>query len=378
VSATQQFTTTTIVNAAPTAPTNPYSNNDTAQSGQTNPTDITDTSPAFSAIYNDPDPGDTANKYRVEVNTQSDFLGTTMWDSGPSGTSMANTTEGNRCPDIIYAGSALADATTYYWRITFWDDDGAQGTVSATQQFTTTTLVNAAPTAPTTPYSNNTTAQSGQTNPTDITDTTPAFSAIYADPDPGDTANKYRVEVNTQSDFLGTTMWDSGASGTTMADTTEGNRSPDIIYAGSALADATTYYWRITFWDDDGAQGTVSATQQFTTTTLVNAAPTAPTTPYSNNNTAQSGYHLRGLSPGGCHHLLLAHHLLGRRQHGRSRERNPAVHHHHGQLSPHGSDDALLEQQYRPERTDKPDRYHRSLARLQRHLRGPRHRGHCQ
>ncbi|NIS80820.1 MAG: hypothetical protein GTO14_11555, partial [Anaerolineales bacterium] len=268
-SATGQFTTTTLVNLAPTAPTTPYSDNTTAQSGRTNPNDITDTSPAFSAIYEDPDPEDNANKYRVEVNTASNFTGTVMWDSGSSGTSMADTTAGTRSPDIIYAGSPLADSTTYYWRITFWDDDGAEGAVSATQQFTTTTLVNAAPTAPTTPYSNNDTAQSGQTNPTDITDLTPAFSAIYEDPNPGDIANKYRVEVNTQSDFLGTVMWDVGASGNTMANTIAGNRCPDIIYAGAPLQDATTYYWRITFWDDDGAEGAVSATQQFTTTTLV-------------------------------------------------------------------------------------------------------------
>jgi hypothetical protein len=98
-------------------------------------------------------------------------------------------------------------------------------------------IANNAPTAPTTPYSNDTTAQSGQTNPTGIIDSTPAFSAIYNDPDSGDIANKYRVEVNTQSDFAGTVMWDSGASGTSMTDTTQGNRSPDIIYAGSALAD---------------------------------------------------------------------------------------------------------------------------------------------
>ena len=50
--------------AAPTAPTTPYSNDTTAQSGQTNPTGITDPTPAFSAIYNDPESGDIANKYR--------------------------------------------------------------------------------------------------------------------------------------------------------------------------------------------------------------------------------------------------------------------------------------------------------------------------
>ena len=128
-------------NSAPAAPTTPYCDNTTAQSAQASPaTGITDPTPAFSAIYNDPDSGDIANKYRVEVNTASNFGGTVMWDSGSSGTSMTNTSEGNRCPDIIYAGTALSSSTTYYWRITFWDDDDTQGTVSATQNFTTGTL----------------------------------------------------------------------------------------------------------------------------------------------------------------------------------------------------------------------------------------------
>ncbi|MGD8765276.1 MAG: DUF2341 domain-containing protein, partial [Desulfobacteraceae bacterium] len=127
-------------NSAPTAPTTPYCNDSTAQSGLTNPSGITDPTPAFSAIYNDPNSGDIANKYRVEVNTASDFGGTVMWDSGANGTSMADTTAGNRCPDIIYAGTTLASDTTYYWRITFWDDDPTQGTASAIQNFTTGTI----------------------------------------------------------------------------------------------------------------------------------------------------------------------------------------------------------------------------------------------
>jgi len=123
-------------NTAPSAPTTLYVNNVTAQNGTANPTGVTDPNPAFSAIYNDPDSGDTANKYRVEVNTQSDFGGTVMWESGPTGTSMTDTTTGNRCEDIIYAGSELKAGTTYYWRITFWDDGGLEGTASTYQQFT--------------------------------------------------------------------------------------------------------------------------------------------------------------------------------------------------------------------------------------------------
>ena len=127
-------------NSAPSAPATPYCDDNTAQSGQTNPSGVTDPTPAFSAIYNDPDSGDIANKYRVEVNTASNFGGTVMWDSGSGGTSMANTTAGDRCPDITYAGTALAGSTTYYWRITFWDDDDTEGTASTTQNFTTGTI----------------------------------------------------------------------------------------------------------------------------------------------------------------------------------------------------------------------------------------------
>jgi hypothetical protein len=183
--------------------------------------------------------------------------------------------------------SANAHGGAIDWEATFTSFDASGWTINygdpATAAYQNAFLAigagggsgNQAPTAPTTPYSNDTTAQSGQTNPSGITDPTPAFSAIYNDPDSGDIANKYRVEVNTQSDFGGTVMWDSGAGGTSMADTTEGNRCPDIIYAGSALANSTQYFWRITFWDDENAQGTVSATQNFTTATL-QAESTAP------------------------------------------------------------------------------------------------------
>ncbi len=97
----------------------------------------------------------------------------------------------------------------------------------------------------------------GQTNPTNISDSTPEFSAIYNDPDAGDLANKYRIQVATSSAFS-SAFWDSGT--TTMATTTAGNRSSDLSYAGSALASSTTYYWRIAFSDDDGATGAWSTT----------------------------------------------------------------------------------------------------------------------
>ncbi|OGG50387.1 hypothetical protein A2704_05625 [Candidatus Kaiserbacteria bacterium RIFCSPHIGHO2_01_FULL_54_36b] len=97
----------------------------------------------------------------------------------------------------------------------------------------------------------------GQTDPTNISDSTPEFSAIYNDPDASDEANKYRIQVATSSAFT-SAFWDSGT--TTMATTTQGNRSPEIPYGGTDLASSTTYYWRVAFTDDDSAHGIWSTT----------------------------------------------------------------------------------------------------------------------
>ncbi len=85
---------------------------------------ITDTTPVFSAVYNDPDAGDIANKYRIQVATSSDFATSSVfWDSGSSGISMSNCVQGDRCQDVEYASTTVLglDATKYYWRIKFWD-----------------------------------------------------------------------------------------------------------------------------------------------------------------------------------------------------------------------------------------------------------------
>jgi hypothetical protein len=244
-------------NSTPTVPTNLLTE------GETNPTGLATGTPYFSAIYNDPNTGDTADFYRIEVNTSPDFTGTTMWDSTKS--AMSVTSEGTRSPNITYAGSALTQNTgvTYYWRIKFWDTAGAEGEWSSAANFT----MNEPPTAPTDLLTE------GQTNPTKITATAPTFSAIYNDPDTGDTSSYYQIQVNTSSGFDGTTMWDSTKSA--MTTTNEGDRSPNITYAGSALTQNTgvTYYWRIKFWDANDAGGSWSSTANFT----MNAPPTAPT-----------------------------------------------------------------------------------------------------
>jgi len=119
----------------------------------------------------------------------------------------------------------------------------------------------------------------GQPTPppiTGVTDLTPEFSAIYDDDNTSDTASAYRIEVNTQADFEGTVMWDSGTlsvAGLNGAPFNENERIPNtgcsgsscISYAGTALdTDGSTYFWRIAFEDAAGNPGAVSATVQFT------------------------------------------------------------------------------------------------------------------
>ncbi len=114
------------VSTAPTAPTNPWAE------GEFEPNTVTDITPEFSAIYNDPE-GDVASKYQIQVNTASDFSGTYMWDSGVQNIS---TVSGARSTDIPYGGTSLGlDGSTYYWRIRFRDIFGITGDWSTVTQF---------------------------------------------------------------------------------------------------------------------------------------------------------------------------------------------------------------------------------------------------
>lgn len=119
-------------NSAPGAPQTLFTSERAigASSGFADPVSVGDPTPVFSAIYQDSDDGDIADKYQVIV--YSDVSCTAdVWDSGSSGTSMTNCTQGNRCSDITYGGTGLSsDGTTYYWKIKFWDDEPSEGSFS--------------------------------------------------------------------------------------------------------------------------------------------------------------------------------------------------------------------------------------------------------
>lgn len=116
-------------NTAPAAPT------ELLCEGSTNPTGVTDTTPEFSAVYNDDDEADVATHFEVEVNTAEAFNGTSMWDSG--WIDIADCDEGNRGADVSYAGTSLSEnGFKYYWRCRYKDTAGAEGAWSAVANFT--------------------------------------------------------------------------------------------------------------------------------------------------------------------------------------------------------------------------------------------------
>ncbi|MEZ4103845.1 MAG: FG-GAP-like repeat-containing protein [Candidatus Paceibacterota bacterium] len=131
---------------------------------------------------------------------------------------------------------------------------------------------NATPTAPTLLETE------GQTNPTDITDNTPEFTAIYNDPDTGDTATHYQLQVSTSTAFTNN-IWDSTKTAL-VSQVTAGNRTADITYGGLPLASSTTYHWRIKFWDDSDTEGEWSTeTATFSLAAGTTTSTTTPTLP---------------------------------------------------------------------------------------------------
>ena len=232
--------------------TNPNTPSSLLTESSTNPTKVTDTTPEFSAIFTDINPSDTGTYYQIEVNTQSDFLGTTIWDS--TKTSTGPITNGSRSSNISYAGTTLTiNGTTYYWRMKFWDNNGGESSWSSTAQFT----MSGPPSAPSSPKVD------GSTNPTQIFSTTPEFTALHSDPN-GDNAVYYEIEVNSNSSFTGTVIWDTNK--TAMTSTATDQYMPDVTYAGTALTGDSniTYYWRIRFWDSDDNVSDWSTTATFT------------------------------------------------------------------------------------------------------------------
>ena len=115
-----------VYNDPPTAPTA------LQVDGKSTPTgaNCVTVTPLLTAIFNDPDAGDISNAINIQVGSASGL--SDMWDSGWLADS---TVEGNRCDAETYAGAALSQGTSYWWRCRFRDVDDAEGAWSDWQQF---------------------------------------------------------------------------------------------------------------------------------------------------------------------------------------------------------------------------------------------------
>ncbi len=232
-----------VMNTTPSIPTSLLTE------GETNPLKVSDLTPEFSAIFNDSD-DDTCAYYEIEVNTNSGFTGTVLWDTDQQPITIVN---GERSTDISYAGTALSlNGATYYWRIRFWDNNGTVSSWSGVASF----LMSAPPNAPTD------VTIDGSTPPVlFIASLTPKFKARHSDAN-GDSAIYYEIEVNTDSGFAGTVMWDTDKQ--SVSAIANNTMSPEFTYAGTALLpNSTTYYFRIRFWDTDDNVSPWSATYSF-------------------------------------------------------------------------------------------------------------------
>jgi hypothetical protein len=286
----------------PSGPSTPYAE------GATNPTSVIDITPEFSAVQNDPD-GDSANYYQIEVNTQADFLGTSMWDSTKQ--SMTTTANGVRSPDISYSGTAIpldGAGTTYYWRIKFWDTNGAEGSYTTAQSFT----MNVKPGTPTLDSPTDTAVNQSLlvTLKTTATDTDSDYL-------------KYKIQMCTDSGMtlncqtfdqtLSQTGW-SGQNAETSTAYTSGTQASYLVQ--SPLNPSTTYYWR-SYGIDPGGSNTWSPTQgapySFTTTSTdyptqcrVVLGPNGSylTVKWNDNSTTEINYEVQKSTDGGAFSTL--------------------------------------------------------------------------
>lgn len=174
-----------------------------------------------------------------------------------SGTNFADSTHTHSCTVTSQSASNLPAYTTVIY---------AQRKTSQLTALGAEDVQNTPPNAPTLLLTE------GNTDPSAVSDYTPEFSAVFTDLDGDDTGNYYQIQVNTSSDFLGISMWDSTKTAFVPAISNSG-RSTDIPYAGSELLPGQTYYWRMKFWDSNSYQNesSWSSTAQFT----MNAIPTA-------------------------------------------------------------------------------------------------------
>lgn len=246
---------TVRTNAAPGAPDGLQAN------GQTNPTNLGTGDVTFSAVHHDTD-ADPATKYRLEIATDSGFS-SIVYDSGAAGTVLPSTANNTRnTPDINPPGT-LAPGS-YFWRIKFWDDQGAEGAFSSNATFTVL------PVDTTPPFISSQTPVNGATN---VALTTP-FSVTIADADSLVDISTVNITVEGEAAIVNgacqTATFTCTVPGSNASSVTFGfTRNTPVPYTNNQVIDIA-----VTADDNAATPNHLSTTSSFTMT-----PPPAPSVP---------------------------------------------------------------------------------------------------
>jgi len=209
--------------------------------GSIEPLQMTNTKPAFSAIFHDLIGQSASALIQLEEVVDGD-LRLRCWNSGPIS---RITNEDKRCRDVVYNGTYNLDMNSrdYYWRIQFIDREGTTGDWSDWTHFRTSAET------PPDPVSDAPTELlcEGEIYPTEVTDAKPEFSAIN---------NLTEITTHCQIIISKTIaenesrptepyVWDSSW----LEDFTPiGQRCSDKEFGGDDfIFDETIYYWAIRF-----------------------------------------------------------------------------------------------------------------------------------
>lgn len=94
-----------------------------------NPDAVDVTAPRFAWVLNHTDRGQKQTAYEIQVAPRADFGSSLLWDS--------DRTESADFSQIEYKGAALRSDTDYFWRVRWWDAQGAASPWSAPATFST-------------------------------------------------------------------------------------------------------------------------------------------------------------------------------------------------------------------------------------------------
>lgn len=94
-----------------------------------NPEAVDVSAPRFGWVLNHTDRGQKQTAYQIQVSKRDDFTGALAWDSAK--------TESTGSIQVEYKGAALTSDSDYFWRIRYWDAQGAASPWSEPATFST-------------------------------------------------------------------------------------------------------------------------------------------------------------------------------------------------------------------------------------------------